>query len=105
MLWGCLTCELLADGRGDGGGFDQRCLANGLQVLHLGHAVVVDEVVVLLGRDERSVDLVAQVFDAHVLVVVGRHLRHQLGGVLPERETREFEKTPEKEKGAFSHPD
>lgn len=79
------TCELLADGRGDGGSFDQRCLADGLQVLHLGHAVVVDEVVVLLGRDECSVDLVAQVFDAHVLVVVRRHFGHQFGGVLPGR--------------------
>lgn len=55
---------------------------------------MVDKVIVLLSSDERSVDLVAKVFDAHVLVVVGRNFRHQFGGVLPRRKkTSEFEKS------------
>lgn len=80
-----LTCELLAERRGDGGGPDQRRLADVLQVLDLGDAVVVDEVVVFLGGGERAVDLVAQVLDADVLVVAGRHSLHQLPRVLGAR--------------------
>lgn len=77
-----LTCELLAEWRCDGGGFDQRCLADVLQIFDLRHAVVVDKVIVFFGCSEGSADLVAQVLHAHILVVTRRHCLRQLCCVL-----------------------
>lgn len=73
-----LTCEFLAEWRSDGGGFDQRCLANVLQILDLRHTVVVDKVIVFFGCGEGSVDLLGQVLNAHIFVVARRHRLHQL---------------------------
>lgn len=78
----CVTCKFLAEWRCDGGGFDQRCLADVFQILDLRHTVVVDKVIVFFGRGEGSVDLVTQVLDAHVFVVTRRHRLHQLCCVL-----------------------
>ena len=79
-----LTGELVAERGGDGGGLDERSLADVLQVFDLGDAVVVDEVVVLLGGGQGAGDLVTQVLDADVLVVARRHRLHQLCRVLPD---------------------
>lgn len=73
-----LTCEFLAERRCDGGGFDQRCLADVFQILDLRHAVVVDKVIVFFGCGEGSVDLVTQVLNAYIFVVARRHCLHQL---------------------------
>lgn len=78
----CGTCEFLAERRSDGGSFDQRCLANVLQVLDFRHPVVVDKVVVFFGCNQGPVDLISQVLNAHVLVVTSRHRLHQFCGVL-----------------------
>lgn len=72
------TCEFLADWRCDGSGFDQRCLANMLQVLDLRHTIMVDKVIVFFGCGEGTIYLVTQVLNAHVLVVTRCHRLHQL---------------------------
>lgn len=77
-----LTCEFLAKWRCDGGGSDQRCLANVFQILDLRHAIVVDKVIVFLGCGESSIDPFSQVLNAHILVVARRHRLHQLCRVL-----------------------
>lgn len=72
------TCEFLAEWGCDGRRLDQRCLADVLQVLDFRDAVVVDKVIVFLGGGEGSVDLLSQVFHAHVFVVTRGHCLHQL---------------------------
>lgn len=52
------------------------------KILDIGHAVVVDKIVVFFGRGEVSVDPVTQLFDADVLVVSRCHVFHQLCCVL-----------------------
>lgn len=54
----CHTCEFLAEGRCNRGSFDQRCFADGLQVLYFRDTVVVNKVIVLFGSGEGAVDLV-----------------------------------------------
>lgn len=63
------TCEFLADWRCDGSGFDQRRLANMLQVLDLRDTVVVDKVIVFFSCGEGTIDLVTQVLNAYVLII------------------------------------
>lgn len=77
-----LTCEFLTEWRCDGGGSDQRCFADVFQIFDLGHAVVVDKVIVFFGCGEGSVDFIAQVLNAHILVVTRCHCPHQLCCVL-----------------------
>ena len=67
------TCEFLAEWHCDGSGFDQCCLADMLQILDVRNTVMVDKIVVFFGSGERSVDLVSQVLNAHVLVIRGFH--------------------------------
>ena len=83
-----LTSELGAERRCDGGSLDQRCLADVFQVFDLGDAVVVDEVVVLLGGRQSAADPIAQILHTDVLVIARRYSLHQLCSVLRERDKR-----------------
>ena len=55
------------------------------EIFDFGHTVEIDEIVVFFGWGEGSVDPVAQVFDAYVLIVPRCHGFHKLCRVLQKK--------------------